>query len=286
MSLIRSPRLIVIRMHDFAATRTHTILLNLPLTLSPANLFSTRPVPLIHFDRQLPSEFVIFPRLLADEEPMRFTDSEPSLIFHTANAWNEYEGEKLVAINMLSCRFKSAKLVYAAGAVDIPLVEKRAGEDDVVQLYYHRFLLPQTGTEGRITHCFPLSALPFEFPTVATDLGMSNTRFVYGCTMKSGSFDERLGGAAKVDCLVKLDVHHLVQSGRKRGAGKSDTPVDERTSPEIMAQAATDGSIQIFPMPEGFYAQEPRFIPRKGDNLTEDDGFLLTYGECNSVVAG
>jgi carotenoid cleavage dioxygenase-like enzyme len=258
-------------MHDFAATRTHTILLNLPLTLSPANLFSVPPVPLIHFDRTLPSEFVIFPRL--EDNPVRYIESEPSLIFHTANAWDEPG-----AINMLSCRFKSAKLVYAAGAVDVPAVEKVAGEDDVVRLHYHRFAVDKP----IITHSFPLSVIPFEFPSLPTDLAMSAARYVYGCTMKSGSFDERLGGAAKVDCLVKVNVLDLIAKGRARGNGKNMEPVDPRSTLEIMADwnAGKKGPLEIFAMPPGWYAQEPRFVPRSGD---EDDGYLLTYGWFNKI---
>lgn len=279
-----------IRMHDFAATRTHTILLNLPLTLAPHNLFSFPPVPLIHFDRTLPSEFIIFPRLLRSQatpqEPVRFTESEPSLIFHTANAWDEYEEGRVVAINMLGCRFKSAKLVYAAGAVEVPRAEKLAGDDDVVRLHYHRFELPSdygptsTKISGVISHSFPLAAIPFEFPMVPTDLGMSASRHGYGCTMRSGSFDERLGGAAKVDCLVKIDVQELIRQGRKRGEGRSMEPVDDRSSAQILEdwENGRHGPVEIFALPEGWFAQEARFVPKIGEDLAEDDGFLLSYG--------
>jgi len=275
-------------MHDFAASRNWTILLNLPLTLSPANLFSLPPVPLIHFDRTLPSEFVIFPRLLRSEktprEPIRFTDPEPSLIFHTANAWDETSITG-TAVNMLGCRFKSAKLVYAAGAVDVPMVEKAMGEDDVVQLHYFKFDLPPgDATTGTISNSFPLASIPFEFPAVPTEREMSASRYVYGCTMKSGSFDERLGGAAKVDCLVKLDVLALIAKGRTSGNDKNQA-VDTRSSVEIIAdvQAGKPSDINIFACPEGWYVQETRYVP-KLDAADEDDGYLLTYGECSCGV--
>ena len=274
------------RMHDFAATRTHTILLNLPLTLAPANLFSMPPVPLIHFDRTLPSEFVVFPRYLRSvqtpQEPIRFVEPEPCLIFHTANAWDEVTEDGL-AINMLACRFKSAKLVYAAGAVDIPIAERA---DDVVMLHYYRFELPQAYLDikdapryGKITHSFPLMAIPFEFPIMPMHLGMSPSRYIYGCTMKSGSFDERLGGAAKVDCLVKVDVVDLI----KRGSTNKE-PVDGRTTAEILQQwqNGIKGPIEVFAFPDNLYAQECRFVPREGD---EDDGYLVTYGELREYGA-
>ncbi|KAL7423941.1 hypothetical protein Q5752_001526 [Cryptotrichosporon argae] len=298
-------------MHDFAATRTHTVLLNLPLTLSPANFVSRRPLPLLHFDRALPSEFVVFPRLLrtpsTPHEPVRFVDPEPSLIFHTANAWDEYTpaedaagdgvtGRTVIAVNMLGPRFKSAKLVYAAGAVDIPQPEQEAGADDVVRLHYFRFVLPpgyhaspaatdattassparQPTMTGEISHSFPLTAIPFEFPAVSPRRAMQPARFVYGCTMRSGSFDERLGGAAKVDALAKIDVLALVERGRRRGPGKNMTPVDGRTTADILADWVNGnrGDVAVFALPDGMYAQETQFVP-VGDD--EDDGYLLTY---------
>ncbi|WVW83059.1 hypothetical protein I302_105076 [Kwoniella bestiolae CBS 10118] len=262
-------------MHDFAATRTHTILLNLPLTLAPHNLFSRPPVPLIHFDRSLPSEFVIFPRM-RPQQPVRFRDPEPSLMFHTANAWDECDVHgTLQAVNMLGCRFRSAKLVYAAGAVEIPRVEKAYGTDDVCRLQYYRF--DMTGSR-QITHEFPLSAIPFEFPTLPPHVGMSAARHIYGCTMRSGSFDERLGGAAKVDCIAKLDVIDLIRRGCARGEGKTTDPVDARSSAQILQdwEQGRPGAIELFALPPGWYAQEPRFVPRSRAK-TEDDGYLLTY---------
>ena len=189
---------------------------------------------------------------------------------------------------MLGCRFKSAKLVYAAGAVDVPKVEKEMGVGDDVLLHYYRFQLPDdyhtnpNSTVGTISHSFPLTAIPFEFPTISTDHGMSAARFVYGCTMRTGSFDERLGGAAKVDCLAKVDVQELIRRGRARGPGKNMQPVDGRTSAQIIEDNANGNSdvISIFAFPKGWFAQEPRFVPRAGAGLTEDDGFLMSYSEC------
>ena len=280
-------------MHDFAATHSHTILLNLPLTLAPGNLFSIPPIPLVHFDRSLPSEFVVFPRLLRSvqnaQEPIRYVEKEPCLIFHTANAWDTYKGDRIASINMLACRFKSAKLVYAAGAVEIPRPEKEAGIDDVVRLHYYSFKLPLDDADCGLrcpSHSFPLMAIPFEFPAMPHHLSMSSSRYIYGCTMRCGSFDERLGGAAKVDCLVKVDVKELVSRGCK-GQNSLDEPADTRTTMQILKDSRDGavGPIQVFALPEGYYAQEPRFVPRLGEGLDEDDGYLLTYGKCSLHVS-
>ncbi len=270
-------------MHDFACTRNTTIILNLPLTLSPLNLISLRPKPLIHFDRTLPSDFVLLPRD-ASAPARTFREQEPSMIFHTANAWDETRESDATlapgdhAVDMVACRFDSAKLVYAAGAVPIPLHEAAMGKDDVVRLHYYRFLFAADGTH-RIAHSFPLSAIPFEFPNVHPARSLTRARYVYGCTMREGGFDERLGGAAKVDCLVKVDVLRLAEQGRKAGHGKKEA-VDSTSVMDILHaqdRGERDGPIQVFAFPEGWYAQEGRFVPRQWAT-EEDDGYLLSYG--------
>jgi carotenoid cleavage dioxygenase-like enzyme len=276
-------------MHDFGCSRKYAILLNLPLTLSPMNLVSWKPKPMIHFDRTLPSEFILFPR--NGTAPARFIDREPSMIFHTANAWDDVDsdtGEETV--EMVACRFRSAKLVYAAGAMPVPAEEFRAGIDDVVRLHYYRFLFSNDADDPhQISHCFPLSEIPCEFPTCHPQRLMGKARYIYVCSMKEGGFDERLGGAAKVDCLVKADVLDLSRRGKRRGKGKGSA-VDKRTVMEIIRQqealpaghepTGEDAAMQVFALPEGWYAQECRFVPKQGVDLEEDDGYLVTYGKC------
>lgn len=199
------------------------------------------------------------------------------MIFHTANAWDDVDettGE--TCVDMVACRFRSAKLVYAAGAVAVPSEEVRAGFNDVVRLHYYRFIFGKDGS-NRIGYTFPLSGIPFEFPATPPDLGMQKARYVYGCTMREGGFDERLGGAAKVDVLVKVDVVALSARGRVNNQARND-PVDRRSVMQILAdhQAGKAGDIQVFALPDNMYAQESRFVPRVAAE-TEDDGWLLSY---------
>lgn len=211
------------------------------------------------------------------------------MIFHTANAWDDVDSETgETTVEMVACRFRSAKLVYAAGAMPVPAEEFRAGIDDVVRLHYYRFLFSNDLDEPyQISHCFPLSEIPCEFPACHPQKLMGKARYIYVCSMKEGGFDERLGGAAKVDCLVKADVLDLSRRGRKRGKGKG-CAVDRRTVMEIVRQqealeegqapVGDDAAMQVFALPDGWYAQECRFVPRQGA-VAEDDGFLLTYGK-------
>jgi carotenoid cleavage dioxygenase-like enzyme len=76
--------------------------------------------------------------------------------------------------------------------------------------------------------------------------------------------------------------------GRARGPGKA-CAVDKRTVMEIVEQQQAleegqapkgdDAAMQVFALPDGWYAQECRFVPKQGGGLEEDDGYLVTYGE-------
>jgi len=250
---IGSPKM----MHDFGASLKHSVILDLPLSLDPLNL--TRGKPVVHFDMMAKSRFGVFPRHRPDL--VKWFESDACAIFHTANTWSSSE-----AVNLLACRFTSAKLVYAAGGISLP-----SSEDDVCQIYYYRFPLTST----TISHEFALSSIPFEFPSMSHAASMQDAQYIYGCTMRAGSFNAALGGAAKIDCLARIDVRTLVQRGIARGLRKGDA-VDPRSVLDILASTDESDPIRIFEMPQGWYAQETTFVAKNGAK-GEADGFLLTY---------
>lgn len=170
-------------------------------------------------------------------------------------------------------------------------------EEDQCRLYHFRFQLPTSpSTEPSITHQFALSAIPFEFPSVHPALEMQSARYIYGCSTTLSSFGAALGRAVKIDALVKVDAAALIaKGGRMTREGRLESVtgcVDQRSVAQILAsgdraqedrrQGSGQGKgeetdpISIFRMPPGWYAQEPRFVPRHNAS-SEDDGFLLTY---------
>lgn len=293
-------------MHDFAASRTRTVVMDLPLSLDPRNLFKGKPV--VHFDQKAPIRFGIFPR----REPSRvqwFVDPRPACIYHTANCWDEEQTEVSSptssenAVNFLACRLNSATLVYSAGNVTPPPNALAPnGDKERCELYYWRFSNPPTassprpppldpeaqktsltGKHPRITHSFPLSRVPFEFPTTnlqyAPAAGLGPNRYIYGCSMREGTFDAGMGRhSAKIDCLVKMDAQSLVQRGRKMADSGKLQPgqaVDEREMSQILSEPR-GGDILVFSLPAGWYAQEASFVAR-ADAQSEDDGYLLFF---------
>lgn len=295
-------------MHDFGASLGHSIILDLPLTMDPLNLVrpasssgKTRMQPMVHFDRTLRSRFGVLPRTFdGDQSRIRWFETEPCMIFHTANSWDETarDGDEVVAVNMLACRFLSAKLVHSAGGLPAPAMEERVAREtnDVVRLTYYRFSLsssdphlPSSHPPNAPTYEVPLSSIPFEFSTVPHARTMQRSRYVYGLSLASGSFDSALEGA-RPDVLVKMDVDELISRAQARGQGPSDEAIDSRRVADILAQQHArrrrpdfDGideqerdPIKLFRLPPLHFASEPSFVPR-ADARSEDDGYLVFY---------
>lgn len=288
-------------MHDFGASHAHTVILDLPLTMDPINLLKPGAPPIVHFDRTLSSRFGVLPRY--DPSTTRWFTAPPCLILHTANTWDstrsstlrdlglrskESEHETYVAVNMLACRFRTAKLVYTAGDLEPPLAEQT--DQDIVRLTYYRFSLSEkdplwSGPEAatKPSHLFALSAIPFEFPVLPPSKTMSEVQWVYGCSMASGSFDAGLRGGARPNVLVKMNVRELISRGLKSVKSGTNRPkdqdgifeVDPRGMPELL-QSEPDPNIRLLQLPQGFYLQEPSFIARKGA-IKEDQGWLVCY---------
>ncbi|TVY14240.1 Carotenoid 9,10(9',10')-cleavage dioxygenase 1 [Lachnellula arida] len=268
-------------MHDFGVSFTHTVIMDLPLSLDPRNIARNKPV--VEYDPSGRSRFGVFPRW--NPEAIRWFETNPCCIFHTANTWDEQELNQdtskieTIAVNMLACRLTSSSLVYSAGDIAAPIPKAVANpayppEEEQCRLYYYRFSLGDTS--NTITHQFALTSIPFEFPSLRDDSSMSSARYIYGCSVSDSSFGAALGRAVKIDSLVKVDVQALLSHAQKNPPTSISGCVDTRTVSEILALNDPNDPIKIFKMPPGFYAQESRFVPRK-DGESEDDGWVLSY---------
>lgn len=191
-------------------------------------------------------------------------------------------------VNMLACRLTSASLVFSAGDLaaptpthDIPADQQ---EEEQCRLYYYQFCLPKSlgesnplsGNENLITHQWGLSAIPFEFPSLRDSVSMSSAKFIYGCSVSDTSFGAALGRAVKINSLVKMDVETLIERGISDPPMQIIGCVDTRDMSEVLASQDPLDPIKVFKMPEGWYAQESRFVPRV-DGVSEDDGWILSY---------
>jgi len=268
-------------MHDFGVSFTHTIIMDLPLSLDPRNL--ARNLPAVSYDPSGRSRFGVFPRW--NPEAIRWFETNPCCIFHTANTWDETtinaitNSSETTAVNMLACRLTSASLVFSAGDIAAPIPKSSSSitypiEEEQCRLYYYRFSL--SGAENTISHQFALTAIPFEFPSLRDDKSMSAVRYIYGCSVSDSSFGAALGRAVKIDSLVKVDTEVLIQRGSKCSPTPISGCVDTRSVPEILASTDPNDPVKIFKLPPGFYAQESRFVPRR-NGTSEDDGWILSY---------
>ncbi|KAI7007794.1 carotenoid oxygenase [Hortaea werneckii] len=359
-------------MHDFGVSRSHTVIMDLPLSLDPMN--QLKGLPPVAYDSSKPSRFGIFPRW--NPENVTWFETDACCIFHTANTWDSHSHAGAVSgVNMLACRLTSATLVFAAGNIAPPTERKAqpattvetprskrmpffskydpdseaslydrasllenphtaAGDEEEIEAFLHlgRRQDPLDGDElddyiwdeeqcrlyyyhfnaqtSQIDHQWALATIPFEFPSVRPDREMHAARYVYGCSTSTTNFGSALGKATKIDVLVKMDVRTLIQRGVRDPPRSVTGAVDTRTMAQVLASSSSsssspsseappiggeeeDKTIQAFRLPEGWFAQEPRFVPASSsssssleqndddddddDDDEEDNGYLLFY---------
>lgn len=277
-------------MHDFGVSSTHTIIMDLPLSLDPLNLAKNKPV--VAYDPTSRSRFGVFPRHRPQD--VCWFETKPCCIFHTANSWNSTNPQVkegfpgLEMVNMLACRLTSASLVFSAGDLAAPIpthdIPDDQREEEQCRLYYYQFCLPRSfndsnpgsGNDNLIVHQWALSAIPFEFPSLRDSVSMYAAKYIYGCSVSGTSFGAALGRAVKINSLVKMDVEALIGKGIREAPPKVTGCVDTRSMPEVLASQDPLDPIKVFKMPEGRYAQESRFVPR-ANGSSEDDGWILSY---------
>ena len=120
-------------MHDLGVSPTHTILIDMPLSLDPLNLLRGKSV--VYYSPSTPARFGIFPRHFPGD--VRWFETPACVIFHTALTYDSED-----AVNLLCCRLNSSTLVYAAGNLDMPKDQLLPpGQKDTCELYYFRFPL-------------------------------------------------------------------------------------------------------------------------------------------------
>ena len=277
-------------MHDFGVSSTHTIIMDLPLSLDPLNLAKNKPV--VAYDPTSRSRFGVFPR--HQPQDVLWFETNPCCIFHTANSWNSIDPRsvngfpRLEVVNMLACRLTSASLVFSAGDLAPPIpthdIPADQQEEEQCRLYYYQFCLPQSsgnlnpisGNDNVIAHQWALSAIPFEFPSLRDSVSMSAAKYIYGCSVSDTSFGAALGRAVKINSLVKMDVETLIEKGIRDPPPQITGCVDIRDISEVLGSLDPQDPIKVFKMPKGWYAQESRFVPR-ANGASEDDGWILSY---------
>jgi len=269
-------------MHDFGVSSTHTVIMDLPLSLDPFNLAMNKPV--VAYDPTGRSRFGVFPRY--ETELVRWFETNACCIFHTANTWNSTEinpcvgSPRIEMVNMLACRLTSAALVFSAGDLAAPTPTKNIAleqrEEEQCRLYYYQFDISQPPETNVISQQWALSAISFEFPTIRSSVSMSAAKYIYGCSVAGASFGAALGRAVKINSLVKIDVETLIARGKRTPPMAIKGCVDMRSVDEVLASNDPEDPITVFKMPEGWYVQESSFVPRC-NGCSEDDGWIVSY---------
>ena len=104
-------------MHDFGVSVSHTVIMDLPLTLDPMN--QLKGLPPVTYESNRPSRFGVFPR--QHPEQVKWFETDACCIYHTANTWDDLNpAGHTVSVNMLACRLTSATLIFASGNIAPP----------------------------------------------------------------------------------------------------------------------------------------------------------------------
>jgi carotenoid cleavage dioxygenase-like enzyme len=255
-------------MHDFGVSQQHTIVIDLPLSLDQSNLKHNKPV--IAYDHTGKTRFGVFPRY--SPEVPEWLETEACCIIHTVNSWDEIKGNAS-NVHMLVCRMNNVSQLYHMGNIEAPVIPNQPEPE--CRLYYYQFQL-EPGSP-KIAQQWALSAIPFEFPHVPKGHSMSAAQFVYGCSMRHGNFAGLVVESIKMDCLVKINVQSLLKRAAQNPPTAVSGCVDSRSISQILSSnPIEDDPIQVFSLPDGWYAQECAFVPRAG-GISEDDGWLITY---------
>ncbi|KAF4458562.1 lignostilbene alphabeta-dioxygenase I [Fusarium albosuccineum] len=270
-------------MHDFGSSATHTIIMDLPLTLDPINLLRNRQV--VSYDPSKPSRFGVFPR----HEPsgVRWFTSPACCIFHTANTWDISSGNRVSSVHLLACRMTSATLIYSAGNIAPPtaqrsplseklrvLQEKPIGtirqvEDPcpyenapVLESHSKRnpseYFMPNATADEDNDQC---CLYYYEF-----DLSMPNQNSIsHQWALSAIPFEFP---SVRPDCEMQ-------EAGYVYGCSTSSSCFGAALgrAVKIDVLAKIDATVSASP---NHFAQEPRFVPRSSSS-SEDSGYLLFY---------
>ncbi|KAI1771238.1 carotenoid oxygenase [Hypoxylon cercidicola] len=273
---VSSPKM----MHDFGVSARHTVIMDLPISLNPMNSIRGRPV--IAYEPAERSRYGVFPRY--EPEKIQWFETNPCVIFHTANCWETTSPKPATetCVHLVACRLTSASVVFGTGGLPPPVLQPvppEYMEEEQCRLYYYSFPLVKKEASDEvpmIRNQWALSAIPFEFPTLSSSHAMREARYIYGCSTGVSSFSAALGKAVKMDFLAKIDAITLINRGIANPPQQIKGCVDTRRVNEVIQSVDADDPVKLFQLPKGYFAQEPRFVPRSNPE-TEDDGWLLTY---------
>lgn len=268
---------------------------NLPYTIDGSK-HSKAGKPIFAFDSDVPSRFGIIPRYFdATKDKVRWFESLPCHIFHTANSWDERDAEgNIVAVCMTACR--SARFVAEVNLWEPKTADGYHGgktkeefetlyatpgsghydqqDPDAPYLTLFRFDL-KTGK----TQLTTLTTLSTEFPMINYDRYLDpELKFVYGATVNPPS----PGTGLKFDGIYKTNYGAVIQQKQKMIAknevvGQGDGAWEIGASRLEEMEKTITGVYKFGPH---IFGSEPLFVSKSsqdGGKGEEDDGYLLVY---------
>jgi len=177
-------------MHDFAITKNHSIIFNLPFQFRLDKVLDG--ISPFLFDPTTPSRFAVFPRMITDQSQIKWFETPACYMWHALNAWEE--GDEVVLYGCRSNRVDYFKLDDENLMPEHPIP---VDNEHMTYLHTWRFNL-KTGEvkERTVTKNFGC-----EFPTINNKYIGVKTRWGY-----IGRYADRSIKDSYIDAVIKLDV--------------------------------------------------------------------------------
>ena len=225
-------------MHDCAATRSHTVLIDVPINSRPERMANGESP--IQFEKGRALRFGVVPRH-GPATDIRWFEDRPGMIFHVANAWEEDDGQTVMIRAM---RADEATITPPSDSEEnyLAWVRERfaTGISNVCKLFEYKIDLARGTLESRELPS-PEGVL-MEFPTINPQAAMSDNGFTYAAVLDADT--SATTGAPVYGGLAKFDHRAGGFATHRHG--------------------------------EGRFGGEPQFVAREGAT-TEDDGFVVTF---------
>jgi carotenoid cleavage dioxygenase len=231
-------------MHDFALTRRHIVLYDLPVVQSMEAVEAGAPLPYV-WEEGRPARLGLLPRDAADAagaDAVRWFEIDPCWIFHTLNAHDGEDGTS-VTVDAVGYgeMFRGARLSGPLPTLD-------------------RWTLDTTS--GKAVHT-RLDDRPQEFPTVSPRTIGTGHRYGYAAATRA-LFDVFTPGSASGPGAATATVTEL------------DALPDEAFGNALIKHDLRTGGSEVRPLGRDAHAAEAAFVPAE-HGTAEDDGYLLTF---------
>jgi carotenoid cleavage dioxygenase len=269
-------------MHDMAITENHLLLLDVNLTIAPQVMMKSDHMPFL-YDLSRPARIGVIPRDASDASELRWFDIPATMIFHTANAWEEGDCIKFYACGVDEELLKI--IIDEHLQVKLPDRQtevKHPPKLNLAAMFPFTRTAPHKGAGVRTGDHIAVDLTTAAPPLTQAQDEPTRGLFEWTLNMKTGAATQRCIYNGVVDFPV---IHPNLLGRTTRYVYLAHFCLNPLNAQRILKidlmatdpQAHVVGTVEY---PPGVNGGEALFVPRQCDSAEldgEDDGYLLVY---------